>query len=271
LVIIETLDDFLQVDDLDKNNLVRRAFEKFDQEVVSEHSHRVCFVALHHFKKSDEGRGSSLHKILGATVVAGKTDCKLFMRGCGDADPRRIISVTTRKGTSIEPTYLTFDDVTQTSILGQTLADEKFESKKVVISINASELRSRCISVTADNPGITKTEAYTKVGGYKKAAEEMFDVLIKDGAIVTKRGGKTGTAHLLYVKGAPQGAPQEPQPQVQEPPSPEAQLLKAKEDLAEAMKADDGRLWVQRWVQQAQMKVTELESQIGAQQGGTIQ
>src|SRR5271169_2633265 len=44
LVIIETLDDFLQMDDLSDNPSARRAFELFDREVVSKHKERVCFV-----------------------------------------------------------------------------------------------------------------------------------------------------------------------------------------------------------------------------------
>lgn len=271
LVIIETLDDFLQMDDLGDNPSARRAFEKFDQEVVAQHSHRVCFVALHHFKKSDEQRGISLHKILGATVIAGKTDCKIFMRGCGDGDPRRIISVDIRKGIRIEPTYLAFDEASQTSVLGQTLADEKAESKKAVVSVNASELRSRCVSVVAGDPGITKTDAYTKVGGYKKAAEEMFDVLIREGAIIPKRGGKTGTAHLLYVKGAVPSAASTPQDTSWEPPQPakepqsfEEQLRQAKDDLALAMKADSRFSWARKGIQQAQARVAEIESQMGS-------
>src|SRR6185437_10884581 len=47
LVIIETLDDFLQMDDLSDNPSARRAFERFDREVVSKHKERVCFLALH--------------------------------------------------------------------------------------------------------------------------------------------------------------------------------------------------------------------------------
>jgi hypothetical protein len=63
LVVIQTLDDFLQMDDLSDNPSARRAFERFDREVVSKHKERVCFLALHHFKKSDEQRGPSLTKI----------------------------------------------------------------------------------------------------------------------------------------------------------------------------------------------------------------
>jgi len=41
VVIIETLDDFLQMDDLSDNHAARCAFERFDKQVVSKHKERV--------------------------------------------------------------------------------------------------------------------------------------------------------------------------------------------------------------------------------------
>jgi hypothetical protein len=201
LVVIETLDDFLQMDDLGKNPDARRAFEKFDAEIVAKHAPRCSFLALHHFKKSDEQRGSSLHKILGATVIAGKTDCKIYVRQVNDNDPRRILSVQTRKGLPIEPTYLIFNEETTSVTLGQTLAEERAESRKAFVSMNQTELRNRCIEVVAQNQGLTKTECCKRVGGHRNSVAKMYDTLIADGAIVPQIGGMTGTALLLYLKG----------------------------------------------------------------------
>ena len=201
LVVIETLDDFLQMDDLSDNPSARRAFERFDREVVRKHKERVCFLALHHFKKSDEQRGSSLTKILGATVIAGKTDCKIYLRQVGEGDGRRIVSAQTRKGVRIEPTYLDFDDATQTSTLGQTLADERADAKRVSLSLTHAELRQRCIEVVAQNAGLSQAKCCEKVGGKTKLANDMFKSLIDGGVIVVQQGGTTKTAHLLYLKG----------------------------------------------------------------------
>jgi len=201
LVIIETLDDFLQMDDIGKNPDARRAFEKFDAEIVAKHASRCSFVAIHHFKKSDEQRGSSLHKILGATVIAGKTDCKIYVRQVNDSDPRRILSAQTRKGLPIEPTYLIFTEETTSVTLGQTLAEERAESKKAFVSMNQAELQNRCIEVVAQNQGLTKTECCKRVGGHRNSVARMFDALIGDGVIVPQVGGTTNTAQLLYLKG----------------------------------------------------------------------
>jgi hypothetical protein len=201
LVVIETLDDFLQMDDLSDNPSARRAFERFDREVINKHNERVCFLALHHFKKSDEQRGLSLNKILGATVIAGKTDAKIYLRQVGDADSRRVISAQTRKGIPIEPTYLDFDNATQSSVLGQTLADERADSKKMSLSMTTADLRQRCIETVAQNAGLTQRQACEKVGGKTKTANDMFKALIEGGVIVVQQGGATKTAHLLYIKG----------------------------------------------------------------------
>jgi hypothetical protein len=200
LVIIETLDDFLQMDDLSDNPSARRAFERFDTDVVSKHRERVCFLVLHHFKKSDEQRGSNLTKILGATVIAGKTDAKIFMRSM-EGDGRRIVSAQIRKGMPIEATYLTFDEATQSSTLGQTLADERADSKRMSLSLTTAELRRRCIDTVAQNTGLTKQEARDKIGGKTATATAMLHTLIEEGVIISQLGGKTGTAHLLYIKG----------------------------------------------------------------------
>ena len=211
LVILETLDDFLQIDDILNNTTARKSFEKFDAEIVEKHS-RCSFLALHHFKKSDEQRGSSLHKILGATVIAGKSDSKIYVRQVSDSDPRRILSAQTRKGLPIEPTYLVFDEATSTSTLGQTLAEEQLESKKAIVSMNQMELRTRCIQAVAQKQGLAKGEYYGRVGGHRNAAAKMFDALIKDGSLTQQVGGKTGTALLLYIRGnAPDTRDSEPQ------------------------------------------------------------
>lgn len=201
LVIIETLDDFLQMDDLSDNPSARRAFERFDREVISKHRERVSFLALHHFKKSDEQRGLSLTKILGATVIAGKTDCKIYLRQVSDTDPRRIVSAQTRKGVPIEPTYLEFDEGTQTSTLGQTLADERADAKKLNLSLTQAELRSRCLEIVAKFPGLSQRAVCDKVGGKTKTVNDMLKQLVAEGAIVPQLGGGTKTAHNLYLKG----------------------------------------------------------------------
>jgi len=199
LVIIETLDDFLQMDDLSDNPSTRRAFEKFYNVVLEKHAHRCCFLVLHHFKKSDEQKGLNLNRILGATVIAGKTDTKIYMRQVNDTDERRYIQVQIRKGRSIGPTYLEFDKKTQSSVLGITLADEKCEAMKATFAVNAIDLRRRVLAEVANHAGQSKRVTAKKVGGKLVNTLGMINSLIAEGSINV---AKDGQADCLYVRGA---------------------------------------------------------------------
>src|SRR5258708_2026108 len=53
LVVIETLDALLKMEDIKSNSAARQAFDKFDTEVMSKHSHRSAFLCLTHLKKRD--------------------------------------------------------------------------------------------------------------------------------------------------------------------------------------------------------------------------
>ena len=68
--------------------------------------------------------------------------------------------------------------------------------------MNSADLRQKCISVVAQDQGLNKTDAYKRVGGHRSDTLKMFDNLISEGAIKTQKGGKTGTAILLYIDGA---------------------------------------------------------------------
>lgn len=196
LVIIETLDDFLQMDDLSDNPSARRAFEKFDELVVSKYEHRCCFVVLHHFKKSDEQHGLNLNRILGATVIAGKTDAKIYIKQVSDINSRRYIQVQTRKGIPIEPTYLEFNEKTQTSVLGVTLADEAANSRKATITVGTIDLRSRVLNEIANNTGQSKRSIVAKVGGKSANIYRTISDLIIEGTVQVVKHGRSDCLHV---------------------------------------------------------------------------
>lgn len=195
LVIIETLDDFLQIPDLSDNPEARKAFERFDTEVWSKHVHRCCFLMLHHFKKSDE-RGLNLNRILGATVIAGKTDAKIYMRQVSDEDQRRTIQVQIRKGKSIEPTYLDFDATTQTSKLGVTVKEEKVQQRAAYVSVNEHDLRKRIINALANHPGVSKRKVLDIVGGNRKTALGLINELVDEQKVINDE-----LKNKVYLKG----------------------------------------------------------------------
>jgi hypothetical protein len=189
LVVLETLDDFLKVEDLSNNSFTREKFEEFDNEVVARHHQRCGFLALHHFKKSDDQRSTNLNQILGATVIAGKTDAKIFLKQVSDADSRHYIKVLIRKGLAIEPTYLDFDPGTQISTLGMTLEDEQSEIKKSTLSKTVVDLRARCVDAVTNNSGLVKREYLKLVRGRAETTLAMLNSLIVDGTFAAVKGG----------------------------------------------------------------------------------
>ena len=121
VIAIETLDDFLQMDNSSDNPSARRALSGL-------------------VKWSPSTRNVSLSwlftsfKVTAYVVIADKDSrsdshcrqdgCKIYLRQIGEGDGRRIVSAQTCKGVPIEPTYLMLDEATQTSTLGRTLADD---------------------------------------------------------------------------------------------------------------------------------------------------
>ena len=147
------------------------------------------------------GRADRVHrctKFLEQRLIAGKTDCKIYVRQVNDSDPRRILSVTNEKRTSNRAYLSHFNEETTSVTLGQTLAEERAESKKAFVGMNQAELRNRCIEVVAQNQGLTKTECCKRVGGHRNSVARMFDTLIGDGAnrSASGRDDKHGTFAL---------------------------------------------------------------------------
>lgn len=120
LCVIETLDKCLHVKDILSNTAAQERFEEFDQLVVKPLEGRVSFLGLHHEKKRRLG-GGIRDSILGATAVAAEIDSLIFLERDEYDDNRRIITVDTRIGEDINPTYLVYDETTRTNTLGETI------------------------------------------------------------------------------------------------------------------------------------------------------
>jgi hypothetical protein len=204
LCIIETLVDFFQSDDLDSGPENARKFAALEG-VISKYP-QCAFGMLHWFKKSDMQRGLSIHKMLGSTVIAGKTGTKIFLHEVSDSDSRRVIQVRVRKGVKIEPTYLNWDAATKTSTLGIPVALEQ-QGRKVVVGEHSKAIRkTKLFSVVAANEGAA-TDAICKIAGGKKTTN-LTDLaeLENDGKVYSlKRQGPSKNATQWFVaKGTPE-------------------------------------------------------------------
>jgi hypothetical protein len=203
LVIIETLDDFLNVDDITNNDEVRRALQKFNECFVARYPD-TSFLLLHHFTKSDDygslasGKGLIGKKVLGATALKGKIDALICMEQVSDADPRRIILVDIRKGERIPPTYLDFDEQTQRSILGGNVADALIQDRKRQRDQKTESFKNDILQIVIDNPGLAKWTVVHEAGGTRAVTGAIVDELIKANHILIKDAGGKSHAQLLY-------------------------------------------------------------------------
>ncbi len=123
LVIVETLDDLLKMEDIKENTAARKAFDTFHAKIGRHFSHRTAFLCLTHLKKKDCDESGDM--IMGATVIRGRTDAKLYMKTVSDDDDRHIIHSKVREGRPIPQTYLDFNSETKASTLGLTVAEER--------------------------------------------------------------------------------------------------------------------------------------------------
>jgi RecA-family ATPase len=202
LVIIETLDDFLRTEDISDNNENRAQFERLEREVIGKHHQHCAFVILHWFKKSDtqtSAKSLNINKILGATVIAGKTDTKIYLRQVSDADQRRVVQASIRKGACIEPTYLLFDQANQTSRLGATVAEEKVQHSESIQSLKEMQITTDILTAVRSNQGSPKNQIVKSVGGDTRTTLGKINELIGTGELFSRTGGSKGTAHLLYT------------------------------------------------------------------------
>jgi hypothetical protein len=153
LIIIETLDDLLKIENIKENTASRKAFEEFQLSIMESYSSTMSFLALWHLKKGEtEFAGDG---ILGASVIRGRTDAKIFLSQVSEGDDRRIISTTKRIGRPIPKTYLVFDPLTKKSVLGQAVEDEyKIKSKGA-----EEDATNIVLDFIANNPGCGMRDA----------------------------------------------------------------------------------------------------------------
>jgi hypothetical protein len=201
LVIIETLADFLNVEDISNNDDTRRGMQQFCDFIMADHQ-QTSFLMLHHFNKSSAESELAITKILGGTAIAALSDARIYLRLASDDDPRRIIHAEARKGVGIEKTYLHFDPETLTAELGQTLAGERAAIRESAQQEKQIQLDAEIIKTVKAHPGISKGEVVNAVKGNAQKVNRTIDELIDMKTIFCKLGGEKGNAKLLYANDA---------------------------------------------------------------------
>jgi len=201
LVIVETLADFLNVQDISNNDDCRQAMQNFCNTIVIPNPD-CAFLLLHHFNKSNLNAELSSVKIQGGTTIAACSDGKIYLNQISDIDPRRFIKAEVRKGHPIEPTYLLFDPNTLTASLGETLREEATANRQSAKAQKELDLDTKILQLIALNPGQSKWKIVDLVGGSSQRVGNRVDQLIESNFIITRKGGEKGNAILLDVHGS---------------------------------------------------------------------
>lgn len=204
LVIVETILDFLSIQDSNSTESVKREMKKFNDQIAAKNPDCV-FLLLHHLNKSEMSKDAlSIIKINGSHAFTTTTATKIYMHRVSDQDPRRYVYVSVRRGEELEPTYLVFDKATGISTLGETLYAERTRQKAQVKEGRDQDLTSKAIYEANENPGLVKGALATKMGGNRQKALDRIDQLIAQKMFVAVEGGSTrgGTPpQQIYVKG----------------------------------------------------------------------
>lgn len=198
LVIIETLDDLLRVQDLLSNTDAREAFEKFD-EAFGPHAGHVACLALHHLKKN-ENKTDHGKDILGATVLRGRTDAEWFLDlyDDGSTTKKRLFEARIRRGREIELSFLDFDPEREFSTLGDTFAAYKAGSA----DRTNERLEAEILQYFAQNPGASFEEnCFPLIAGNTKQKRTALRRLVARGQLVkTGKGVKGSRAGYAVVE-----------------------------------------------------------------------
>lgn len=197
LVVLETLDDVLKIQNVKENSAAREAFEKFDKFVMTPFSHQTAFLALHHLRKRELDNAGDM--ILGATVLRGKTDAKWYLRQVSDEDTRRIFHATTRKGRGIPPTYVEFDERTGRSTLGMTVA----ESRKLTAGATQDRIQEDVLAFFQANPNSTLEDCLPAISGNSDEVRRVFKNLVRDGRLVRSGKGRRGDPYIYSCVSIP--------------------------------------------------------------------
>jgi hypothetical protein len=201
LVIIETMADFFKLNDVTSNDEERKCLDKFTKRVTEKYPDCV-FVLLHHFNKTDLSVDSSklsIAKILGGTAFAAGTATKIYLQQVSDADTRRVLLATTRKGDRINPTYLDFDPSTSTSTLGLTVKAAAISAKRVSKSKKDAEMDERILQLLNEDPGTPKWTLAERVGGSSTVVASRIEALIKLGVITETQSKDRSHAKKLNL------------------------------------------------------------------------
>jgi RecA-family ATPase len=198
LVIIETIMDFLDIEDISKNGDCKRALTEFRNDFVMKHTDCV-FLFLHHLNKSNDDAALSIKKIMGSTALSSGMDTMMYLEKESDENPKRKLMVDVRKGVPIPKTYLYFDEATSTMHLNGNVKDEAAKMRQAQEDKKELEFKLKICLEVKNTPGITKAALMKAVKGNSVYASDCIKQLVDRQELIEKFGGKKGNARMYYL------------------------------------------------------------------------
>lgn len=200
LVIIETLDDLLKIENIKENTAARVAFATFTTQLIVPFNERVSFLALHHLKKAEVAFAGD--GLLGATQIRGKTENKIYMTQVNENDETRILWSTKRGGVAFPKTVLVFDPETGRSILGKTIA----EAKQNEIEAAKRAAITKLLDIVTQTPGIGQSSLYDRLDGRKQNKIRLVNEAVRTEMIIREGNGAKGSPFTYRMSTLPKEA-----------------------------------------------------------------
>jgi hypothetical protein len=199
LVIIETLASYAGKVALNESTDVIEVLDRFQSEVMQHHP-KPAYLLLHQFNKEAKGNDRApkraMMRVNGSIFLSAGAAATIYLDQVSDEDKRRIVMTEGRDGDiEIDPTYLVFDQCTNTSTLGGLVADEKKAKAQEKAAKSVMSVEDVFEQTLKNNPGITKTKFYEEVrqAGLKieqTALTDALDNIISLGWASLKKDGK---------------------------------------------------------------------------------
>jgi hypothetical protein len=182
LIVVDPLPKLLRLSNSDSSDDVTPAMELLEKFAKD---HNLHVMALVHEKKR---KGEDRHQnSMGSHAFRGASDtnCSITKQG-----KERIFSTEQRWGVEMEPTYLRFNQETQTSQLGSTVEAKEEEKRKGKENKIRERIEKEILDALLKEKPPTTQELLEAVTGKNETILEVIEQMVSDGKIKAEQDGK---------------------------------------------------------------------------------
>jgi len=182
LVVVDPLSKLLRLTNSDSSDDVTPAMELLEKFAKD---HNLHVMALVHEKKR---KGEDRHQnSMGSHAFRGASDTNISITKQGQ---ERIFSTEQRWGKELEPTYLRFNQETQTSQLGSTVEAKEEEKRKGKENKTKERIEGEIRDALLKEKPSTTQELLDAVTGKNETKLAVIDQMVSDGKIKAEKDGK---------------------------------------------------------------------------------